>query len=52
MHGGGDHLGSHYFPDGRVELQGVVVVDCHDVRSADVLLCVWVLGGHLQNIHA
>lgn len=47
------YLGPHDFPDGRVELHRVVVVHCHDVRSADVLLCIWVLRGHLQgNTHS
>lgn len=36
------------FPDGRFKLQGVVVVHRHDMRSADILLCIRVLGGHLR----
>ena len=43
-----EHLGPHDLPNGRVKLLGVVVVHRHDVRPADVLLCVWVLGGHLE----
>lgn len=35
-------------PDGRVELLGVVVVDGDDVRPANVLLCVGMLGGNLR----
>lgn len=36
------------FPDGGLELDGVVVVHRHDVRSTDMLFCVRVLGGHLR----
>lgn len=46
------YLGSHNFPDGWLKLHGVVVVHCHDVRFANVLLCIRVLGGHLDKTHA
>lgn len=36
------------FPDGRFKLDGVVVVHCHDMRSADILFCIRVLRGHLR----
>lgn len=36
------------FPDGSFELEGVVVVHCHHVRPADVLVCVRVLRGDLR----
>lgn len=49
VHFGYCYLCSHNFPDSSVKFNGVVVVDCQDMRSADVLLCVWMLGGHLQN---
>lgn len=36
------------FPDGGLELERVVVVHRHDMRSADILFCVRVLRGHLR----
>lgn len=38
------------FPDGGLELERVVVVHRHDMRSADILLCVRVLRGHLCKV--
>lgn len=42
------YVDPHDLPDGRVELFGVVVVDGDDVRPANVLLCVGMLGGNLR----
>lgn len=36
------------FPDGGFELERVVIVHRHDMRSADILFCVRVLRGHLR----
>lgn len=49
MHHGYCYLCPHYFPDGSLEFKGVVVVHREHVGSADVLLCVWMLRGDLQN---
>lgn len=38
------------FPDGGLELERVVVVHRHDMRSADILFCVRVLWGHLRKV--
>lgn len=43
-----DYLDSHDFLDSRLKLQGVVEVHRHDVRSADVLLCIGMLRVHLR----
>lgn len=52
VHHGYRYLCPHYFPDGSVKFKGVVVVHREDVGSADVLLCVRMLRGHLQHMRA
>lgn len=42
------YVDPHDLPDGRVKLFGVVVVDGDDVRPADVLLRVGMLGRDLR----
>lgn len=49
VHHGYWYLCTHNFPDGSVEFKGVVVVHREDMGSPDVLLCVWMLRGDLQN---
>lgn len=43
------HVDPHDLTDCRVKLLWVIEVDREDVRPADVLLCVRVLGGHLRD---
>ena len=43
------HVNPHNLTDRRVKLLWVIEVDREDVRPADVLLCVRVLGGHLRD---
>lgn len=43
------HVDPHDLTDRRVKLLWVIEIDREDVRPADVLLCVRVLGGHLRD---
>lgn len=42
------YIDLHDFSNGRVKLFRVIEVDSDDMRSADILLCIGMLRGHLR----
>lgn len=42
------YIDPHNLTDGRIKLLRVIEVDSDDMRPADILLCIWMLRGHLR----